>query len=462
MDFAAQLAFIGDKYLFWILPFLFVLTVVVFFHELGHFLVARWCGVSVTTFSIGFGREIFGFNDSRGTRWRFAWIPLGGYVKFLDDENAASVPDRDSRESLSAEERAGTFHDKPLAARAAVVAAGPVANFILAVVIFAGMFAIVGERFTSPVLDVTSGSAAEKAGFRTGDEVVSINDEAVESFEDVHRIVSTNAARELSFTVRRNGGETRVAVVPRNETIPDMLGLRRFAPPMVDQIESGSPADEAGFQPGDIVTRIGDSEIRTFGQMQDVVGANAGKELRILVRRGESETELTATPETRVVTGPSGESVERGLLGIRRDATPDDGIWKRYDPFTSAWLGVERTWFVISTTMSYLYDVITGRQDADQLGGPIRIAKVSGDVAKAGFLPLINLAAVLSVSIGLLNLFPIPMLDGGHLLYYAIEWARGRPLSERAQEIGFRIGLALVLMLMIWATRNDLIHIRLL
>lgn len=462
MDLAAQLAFIGDKYLFWILPFLFVLTVVVFFHELGHFLVARWCGVAVKTFSIGFGREIFGFDDKHGTRWRFAWIPLGGYVKFVDDENAASVPDRDKLEEMSAEDRAGTFHDKPLAARAAVVAAGPIANFILSIVIFAGMFAIFGERLTSPVLDVASGSVAEQAGFRTGDEVVSINGGKIESFEDVHRIISTNVTRELAFTVRRDGGEARVSVVPRNETIPDILGLRRYTPAQIDQVEPGSPADRAGFQAGDVVTRIGGQPIQTFGQMQEIVGASPGKELLITVRRGTGDIDLTAIPEKRVITGPAGGEVERGLLGIRRDTAPGDGIWKRYDPFTALWLGTERTWFVISTTMSYLYDVVTGRQDADQLGGPIRIAKVSGDVAKAGFLPLINLAAVLSVSIGLLNLFPIPMLDGGHLLYYAIEGLRGRPLSERAQEIGFRIGLALVLMLMIWATRNDLIHIRLL
>lgn len=462
MEFAAQLADIGEKYLFWVLPFLFVLTLVVFFHELGHFLVARWCGVTVKTFSIGFGREIFGFYDSKGTRWRFAWIPLGGYVKFLDDENAASVPDRDKLESMSPEERAGTFHDKPLWARAAVVAAGPIANFILAIVIFAAMFTFVGERFTSPVLDVTAGSAAERAGFRTGDEVVAVDGEAIESFEDVHRIISTNVARELNFSLERDGGEVAVKVVPQSSDAADILGLRRYAAAEVDQIEPGSPADAAGFRPGDLVVRIADQPIETFGEMQDIVGANAGKELQILVRRGEQEVNLTATPEKRTMTGPDGQPVEKGLLGIRRDAAAGDAVWKRYDPLTAVQMGAERTWFVIATTMSYLYDVVTGRQSADQLGGPIRIAKVSGDVAKSGFLPLINLAAVLSVSIGLLNLFPIPMLDGGHLLYYAIEGLRGRPLSERAQEIGFRIGLALVLVLMIWATRNDLIHIRIL
>jgi regulator of sigma E protease len=462
MDFAAQLAFIGEKYLFWLLPFLFVLTLVVFFHELGHFLVARWCGVTVKAFSIGFGREIFGFNDSKGTRWRFAWIPLGGYVKFIDDENAASVPDTNKHRRVSKEEREGTFHDKPLPARTAVVAAGPIANFILAIVIFAAMFTFVGERFTQPVLDVAQGSTAESAGFEPGDVVRSINGDPVESFEDVHRIVGTRANRELAFTVRRDGTDVRLTLVPKTDELSSIMGLRRFTPAEVDEVSPGSPADKAGFQPGDKVVRIGDEAIQTFGQMQTIVGANPGKELTIVVQRDGHEVTLKAVPKLTMVPDRTGEQVERGLLGIRRNAAPGDGIWKRYDPLTAVWMGAERTWFVASTTLSYLYDVITGRQSADQLGGPIRIAKVSGDVAKAGFLPLINLAAVLSVSIGLLNLFPIPMLDGGHLLYYGIEAARGRPLSERAQEIGFRIGLALVLMLMIWATRNDLIHIRLL
>lgn len=463
MEFVAQLGIFADKYLFWFLPFLFVLTVVVFFHELGHFAVARWCGVSVKAFSIGFGREIFGFYDSKGTRWRFAWIPLGGYVKFLDDENAASVPDKKSESSLSAEERAGSFHNKPLWQRSAVVAAGPIANFILAIVIFACMFTFIGERFTRPVVDVVQGSVADKAGFKPGDLVGKIDGDPVESFEELQRTIGTSPNRELSLSVNRGGADLQISITPQNETIPNMLGLRRFAPAQVDEINSGSPADKAGFKSGDLVVQIGDEPIETFSEMQRIVSQSAGKELAIIVQRGDKRVALVAIPEKTLITDATGKSVEKGLLGIRRNtAASSDGIWKRYDPVTATWLGAKRTWFVISTTMSYLYDVVSGRQSADQLGGPIRIAKVSGDVAKAGFLPLINLAAVLSISIGLLNLFPIPMLDGGHLLYYSIEAVRGRPLSEKAQEIGFRIGLALVLMLMIWATRNDLIHIRIL
>ena len=456
MEFAMQLGVFSDKYLFWVLPFLFVLSVVVFFHELGHFLVARWCGVTVKVFSIGFGREIFGFYDSKGTRWRISWIPLGGYVKFLDDENAASVPDRNALDGLSEAERSGSFHDKPLASRAAVVAAGPIANFILAIVIFAAMFTFIGQRFTEPVIDVARDSAAAQAGLLPGDRIKEIDGEAIESFEQIQRIVSLSSGRELAITLDRRGGEVPAKLTPGPQTIRNLLGLRRFTIAQVDAIESGSPADKAGFEPGDVVLRINGETVQTFGRMQQIVSVSAGKELDIVVRRNGAEIPLKATPRSRTVTDRFGNSVERGLLGIRRNTAAGGAVWKQYDPLTAVWLGTKQTWFVISSTMGNLYNVITGKESADQLGGPIRIAKISGDVAKAGLLPLINLAAVLSVSIGLLNLFPIPMLDGGYLLFYLIEAVRGRPLSEKAQEIGFRIGLALVLMLMIFATWNDL------
>lgn len=378
MDAISALTGFGDTLFTYLLPFLFVLTIVVFFHELGHFLVARWCNVTVRVFSVGFGPEIFGFYDKKGTRWRFSWIPLGGYVKFLGDENAASVPDKDAAATMSEEERKGAFHEKPLAQRAAVVAAGPIANFLLAIVIFAFMFTFVGQRQTLPVVDaVQPGSAAAEAGFEQGDRIISID---------------------------------------------------------------GEPIDN-------------------FGQMQRIVSVSAEQKLAIVVKRGDSEVTLNATPRKQETTDVFGNTIRRGILGIQRSASQEDWVLKKYDPATSVWLGTKETYFVISRTLIYLYDVVTGREKADQLGGPIRIAQVSGQVASAGLMALLNLTAILSVSIGLINLFPIPMLDGGHLLFYSIEAVRGRPLSERSQEIGFRIGLALVLMLMIFATWNDVIHL---
>jgi regulator of sigma E protease len=356
------------------LAFLFVLTVVVFIHEMGHFLVARWAGVKVKAFSIGFGQEIFGFFDKHGTRWRVAWIPLGGYVKFMDDENGASVPSRDAIENMSPEERAGAFHAKPLSSRAAIVAAGPIANFLLAIAIFALTFMVVGQQVTAP---------------------------------------------------------------------------------RVDELIEGSAAAKAGFQPGDVIRSIDGTPVDSFGDMQRIVGASADHELTFGVDRGGTSITIKATPDRREISDRFGNKLRVGVIGIRRNASVQDWEYRRYGPLESVRMGVRETYFIISRTLSYLYDVVMGRESPDQLGGPLRIAEVSGQVASAGFLPLISLTAVLSVSIGLINLFPIPLLDGGHLLFYGIEALRGRPLSERAQEFGFRIGLAIVVLLMVFTTWQD-------
>jgi regulator of sigma E protease len=359
-----------------LLPFLFVLTVVVFIHELGHFLVGRWCGVKVKAFSIGFGKEIFGFYDRHGTRWRLAWIPLGGYVKFADDENGASVPSKDALQRMSAEERAGAFHTKPLWAKSAIVAAGPIANFLLAIVIFAASFAIFGMPVTAPrVDDVVADGAAARAGFVAGDLIVSIDGEAIDSFGDMQRIVSSSADRELKVEVNRAGKLIALKITPDRKEISDRFGNK----------------------------------------------------------------------------------LRQGVIGIKRNTnSAKDWEVRRFGPIEAVGMGVKQTVFIITRTLGYLSDVVMGRESPDQVGGPIRIAEVSGQVASDGFLPLLQLTAVLSVSIGLINLFPVPLLDGGHLLFYAIEAVRRRPLSERVQEIGFRIGLALVLALMIFATWNDL------
>jgi regulator of sigma E protease len=363
----------------YLIPFLFVLTIVVFFHELGHFLVARWAGVKVLTFSLGFGPELVGFNDRHGTRWKISAIPLGGYVKFFGDDTEASTPSSDALAGMSEEERQNSFHHKKVGPRAAIVAAGPVANFLLAIAIFTCLFTFVGKPST---------------------------------------------------TAR------------------------------VDQVEPGSAAAAAGFQSGDVVTAIEDSKIGSFSDMQRIVGIRAGEQLTFTVKRGDSSLQLRGTPQLREVKDPFGNVHRVGVLGITRNTAAGDVTTERVDPATAAWLGVKETWFVIDRTLSYIGGVFTGREAADQVGGPLRIAQISGQVATVGGLAaLVQLAAVLSISIGLLNLFPVPLLDGGHLLFYAVEAARGRPLSDRAQEMGFRIGLGLVLMLMVFATYNDILHL---
>src|SRR5712672_2672255 len=361
-----------------ILPFLFVLTIIVFVHELGHFLVARLCGIKVLVFSVGFGPELLGFNDRHGTRWKISAIPLGGYVKFFGDDSEASTPSPEMLASMTEEERAGSFHHKKVGPRAAIVAAGPVANFLLAIVIFTCLFTFFGKPST---------------------------------------------------TAR------------------------------VDQVEAGSAAAAAGFQAGDVVTAIDGNLIGSFSDMQRIVSIRAGEKLTFTVKRGDSPLQLQGTPELKEVKDNFGNVHRLGVLGITRATNPGDVLTERVNPATALWLGVKETWFVVDRTLAYVGGVFTGREAADQVGGPLRIAQISGQVATIGVAALVHLAAVLSISIGLLNLFPVPLLDGGHLLFYAVEAVRGRPLSDRAQEMGFRIGLGLVLMLMVFATYNDILHL---
>ncbi|HMN84740.1 MAG TPA: RIP metalloprotease RseP [Bauldia sp.] len=378
MDFFNAIGGFGASAAGYIIPFLFVLTLVVFVHELGHFLVARWCGVTVKVFSVGFGPELFGFNDKKGTRWRLSAIPLGGYVKFLGDEDEAGRPDRDGLARLSSEERQGAFAGKSVGARAAIVAAGPAANFILAILIFTAIFSIYGRQVTSAQVDVVvAGSPAERAGFKSGDVIVAIDGRPVATFSDLQRIVSASPGTELAIDVERAGEKLTLSATPEYQEVPD------------------------GFN---------------------------GKQ-RVAV------------------------------LGIQRSTTAGQVVTERFSVPAAFTLAISETWFVTERSVSYLVGVVTGRESADQLGGPIRVAEVSGQVATLGLVALINLAAVLSISIGLINLFPVPMLDGGHLLFFGLEALRGRPLSERAQDIGFRIGFAAVLMLMIFATWNDIIHL---
>jgi regulator of sigma E protease len=378
MQFLSNLSLWGGGSTGWIIPFLFGLSLVVFFHELGHFLVARWCGVRVLVFSIGFGPELVGFNDRHGTRWKISLIPLGGYVKFFGDDSAASTPDQERLAEMKPSDRSRSFFFQPVPKRAAIVVAGPLANFVLAMVIFAAIFMAYGKASTSARVDtVQPNSAAAAAGFQTGDLVLSIDGTAIDSFSDMQRLVSGAAGDTLKITIERAGKQVVLNAIPALKEVKD-----------------------------------------NFGNVQRI-----------------------------------------GVLGISRSMAPEDVKLQPVNPLTAIGLGVKETWFVIDRTLTYIGGVIVGREAADQLGGPIRIAQVSGQVATLGFIPILHLAAVLSVSIGLLNLFPIPLLDGGHLLFYLIEAVRGRPLSERAQEVGFRIGLALVLMLMIFATFNDIVHL---
>ena len=385
------------------LPFLAVLTLVVTVHELGHFMVARWLGVAVDRFAIGFGRAILSRTDKSGTEWRVGWIPLGGYVRFAGDgEASSSVPDGDDLERLRREiiarEGPGAerkyFHFKPVWVRTLVVFAGPAANFLLSILLFTVLLTAIGD------------------------------------------------------TVVR---------------------------PRVSAVQPNSPAARAGFMPGDLVTRIDGRPITDFMEMKEFVALRAGEPIRFEVQRAGQAVDLTATPERRDETDRlTGATTHLGGIGLYASNKPGDIYRRRYNPAQAVVGGIRRTGDIVSTTVFYLSRLARGLESGDQLGGPLRIAATSGGAARAGAegatdlagkllgggVALLNLAAVLSVGIGFMNLLPVPVLDGGHLLFYAYEAAARRPLGARVQAAGYRVGLALLLGLMLFATWNDLQQLR--
>lgn len=359
-------------FLIYLPAFLLLLTVLVFVHEMGHYWVARRCGVHIEVFSIGFGPEIFGWTDRANTRWKVSAIPLGGYVKMFG-EGAYSGGGAGGK-PMTAEDRAVSFSHKNLAARAAIVFAGPAANYLFAIVVLAGLFMIVGRPYTpASVGAVLEGSAAEAAGILPGDEFLRVNGSDVSRFSDVQRIVMLRANEPLEIVLRRDG----------------------------------------------------------------------------------KEVTLTATPKVSEVTDISGNKSKIGMLGVSQKVE----AYEKSGPVDAAWEAVRESASLTVATVTAVGQIITGKRSVKELGGPVRIGQLSGDTARNGIVPFISLLALLSINLGLVNLFPVPMLDGGHLLFYAIEAVRGKPLGEKAQEFGFRIGLVVVLGLMLFVTLNDLVNL---
>ena len=450
-----------------LLAFLIVLTVVVFVHEMGHFLVGRWCGVGVQAFSIGFGPELLGFNDRRGTRWKLCAVPLGGYVKFVGDANGASVPDAEALARMDPRERAISFPTQALWKRAAIVAAGPIANFILAIAIFAATFALAGRREIPPQIgEIMPNTPAQAAGFRPGDVVQAIDGSPIATFDEITRAIEPKAGVPIRFTVLRDGEPVEIEATPGIREEKTRFGTVRVGriglgspriPPVVGGLKQDGAGARGGLEIGDRILSVDGTPIESFQQLQTIVSAKPGAKLSVEVGRGDATRHLDLVPDAAPDQAGSGRRV--GLLGVEPAQDPSWSRIVRYGPLDSLRLGVYETYFIVERTFTYLGKLVTGRESPDQLSGPIGIARVSGEVAKVGGAGgLVGLVALLSVSIGLLNLFPIPLLDGGHLLFYACEAVRGRPLSERTQEIGFRVGLALVLMLMLFATKNDVIN----
>ncbi len=356
-----------------LLWFLVVLTPIVFVHEFGHYWIARRNGIRVEVFSVGFGRELLGFTDKAGTRWKFSLIPFGGYVKMFGQSDLG--PDDDGGAAISEADKNESFFYKTLGQKAAVVAAGPIANFIFAILIFAIMFATVGQPFT---------------------------------------------------------------------------------PARISRVVEGSVAEAAGIQPGDIFVEVQGRDIQRFEEVQQLVRLHPNLEIEIVVDRNGTRVPIVLTPEVRIEQDNQGNDVPIGILGVIRDGQPE---FKRHGPVGAVWQGFRETGRMVSVTFAALGQMIAGDRSAADLGGPVRIAQMSGDAASAGITTLVIFAAFLSINLGLINLFPIPLLDGGHLLFYAYEAILRRPLGPRAQDVGLKIGLALVLGLMVFATFNDLLRL---
>lgn len=432
-----------------IVSFLIVLGVVVFVHEYGHYIVARWCGIHSEVFSIGFGREIHGWVDRRGTRWRIAVLPLGGYVKFLGDADAASArADDAARAAMSSDQRARSFPDAALWKRTLTVAAGPVFNFVLAILIYAGLALSLGTPSDRPVLGEVAADAPEVGMLREGDEFVSVAGRPVERFSDILRGYEAAAAAQpgrdsFPVEVRRDG---------------ELLSLETgpVVPPVVGRTAPGGAAERAGLQSGERIVAVGGAPVASFADLQREVGANGAAPLTLRIEGLDgAEREVTLEPSVSPAPTPDGGMELRPLIGVT--ALPlIGGEVVTPGPLAALGDGMERTWQVINGSLTYVYAIVTGQADSSGLGGPIRIATLSGDAAAGGVASFVSMIALISASIGLINLFPIPVLDGGHLMFYAVEAVRRKPVGEKVQEAATAIGLALVILLMVYVTWNDI------
>ena len=360
----------------YLIPFLILIMIVVFIHEYGHYYFAKRYGVGITDFSIGFGREIFGWNDKSGTRWKVCWIPLGGYVKFFGDRNVFSQTEQQEIiNKYSEEDRQKLFILKPLYQRSLIVAAGPLANFFLAILIFTMINMFVGKDMTPALVDeVQKDSPAFVAGMKKNDKIIYIDKKKVESILEVSTFINISTSETIEFVVLRNDQEISLLVKPNLVDGKDSLG----------------------------------------------------------------------------------NSVKKRMIGIKLSPLNNKYEKQPLGPSKAIYYSVKEVWFVTVTSLNYLGKMITGSADSSQLGGPIRIAKITGQVAEHGIIPFLSIMAYISISLGLINLFPIPMLDGGHLMFYLIEKILGRPLSQKTQEGFFRIGLFLLFSLMFFVTFNDL------
>jgi regulator of sigma E protease len=439
-----------------LVSFVVVLGVLIVVHELGHFIMARLAGVGVERFSVGFGPVLWRFRGKE-TEYCVSAIPMGGYVKMMgDDENPL-----EGGKGATIDPRKA-FNAKPLAARFLIVFAGPAMNFVLAVVIAALMFMLVGRPVApAQVGRVVEGGPAAQAGLQTGDRIISIDGAAVPYWEDVARVVQAAGPRALKVVVKGTSGERTVDLTPTQTKRRDLfgdeqnvweLGASPYIPATIGDTVSGDPADQAGLKSGDTVTALEGQPVMSWDDLAEKIHQRAGQPTRLEVKRGSETLPITVTPKKGKIPGPDGKEVEAGLVGIRPGGTT---LMVRSNPLTATWEGVVWAGDVTAKTAIGLYKWASRQIPSNSIGGPIQIATMAGEQARQGISSLALFTAVISVNLFLLNLLPVPMLDGGHLLFFACEAVLGRPLSVRKREVAQQVGFALLMLLMVFAFYND-------
>lgn len=441
-----------------IFAFLLVLGPLVLIHELGHYLVGRLFGVKADAFSIGFGKEIAGWTDRRGTRWKLSLLPLGGYVQFAGDMNPSSAPNpNDAR--LSPEERAQTFHSKPLWQRALIVLAGPMTNLLLCVIIFAGFYAIYGRMIADPEISgFADNSPAAQAGLRLGDRIVAIDGEKVESAQDVPAIVLYYPGKTLNVAVERDSQTIVRPVKAASRELTDQFGNKarigdlgvELIPPMVGGFFGESTAEKAGLKVGDRIVSVGGTSVDGFDDIPRLIRPNAGRTIDIAVRRDGRVITVPVPIGQGKAPDEKGRLQSVGQIGVIPGRLDKPGVLR------AIVLGFDQSMNAIGNIVTGLKQIVTGDRSVRELGGPIKIAQYSGQSLSLGWASFVEFVAFISINLAFINLLPIPGLDGGHLAFYAAELVRRRPLGVRSQEWAIRTGVVLVLALMVFVTVNDL------
>jgi regulator of sigma E protease len=428
----------------WTLIFFVVaLSIIVAIHEYGHYIVGRWSGIHAEVFSLGFGPILFSRVDQRGTRWQVAAIPLGGYVKFLGDSNAASGKDGDVILGMSAEEKRHTMHGAPLWARASTVAAGPVFNFLTAIVLFMGMMLATGIATDDPVVAAVKPVPFAGETLQVGDRILAIGGQETADLKAVFTVANgLTAAPSVPYLVKRDDSE-----VGFDGPFP--------LPPLADGVQPGTAAFEAGMQPGDVITAVDGKPIYAFEQLRDVVGASEGRALNLTIWRDGKSFDTTLTPTRRDLPNADGSFETRWLIGLTGTIGFEPQT-RTPTPWELVKLSVWQAWYGVKSSISGLWHMATGAISSCNLRGPLGIAESAGDAASQGVMSFVGLIASLSVAVGLMNLFPVPILDGGHLVFHAFEAVTGKPPSDRALRFLMMIGLALLVSLMVYATTNDI------